>query len=1547
MTAESEYSSTDIAVVGLAGRFPRAPNIEEFWQRLCDGVECISQFSEEELLEAGIPEKQLANPAYVKANAWLEDADMFDADFFGFSPREAEAMDPQHRIFLECAYNALENAGYGNGYDGPVGVFAGASMNSYYTRNLQWSPEVLAAAGSYQVMIGNDKDFVATRVAYKLNLKGPALTIQTACSTSLVAIQVACQSLLTYQSDMALAGGVSLFWPQKQGYLYQEGMINSPDGHCRAFDANAEGTLGGQGVGIVVLKRLDDALRDGDTVHAIVKGAAINNDGSHKVGYTAPSVDGQAEVIAMAQAMAGVEPDSITLIEAHGTGTPLGDPIEIAALTQVFRASTERKQYCALGSVKTNIGHLDAAAGVAGFIKAVLSVERGVIPPSLHYERPNPQIDFANSPFRVQAELGQWETNGVPRRAGVSSFGIGGTNAHAVLEQPPAYRPVQSSRRWQVLPWSARTEAALESATANLGSFLATADDAAFADIAFTLQAGRQRFACRQVLVAASRDEAAQVIAGATGKLPRPVTQEMSERPVVFMFSGQGSQYAGMASGLYADEAVFRGIVDECASILQSLLDLDIRDIIFHSADGTDADRINQTRFTQPALFVVEYALARQWMQWGIHPEAMIGHSIGEYVAACLAGVITLPAALQLVATRGRLMQEQPAGDMLAVMSSAEKLTPFINAEVSLAAVNGPEFCTLSGSDSAIRAVTEALAEQDIDCRPVHTSHAFHSSMMDGILDAFTDAVRAVELQAPVLPYLSNVSGTWITAEQATSPEYWGEHLRGTVRFADGVAELTKDPSRVLLEVGPGKTLATFARQTSGPRGAEVVQSLPHPTEQDDDGRFLVSALARLWQSGVDIDWSGVAGEAQRCRVPVPGYAFERKRFLAEPKPLSQLLGKPTGAGTAQKNPRVADWFYLPSWRRSLPVSMLPAIDADAAQASDWLIFADELGVADTVVAALAEHDIRPLLVRRGGEFAQQDQEITLDGTDLGQCQSLAQLVSGLDQRPCRVLYLWSLTDTAAADEADTSDFYALLFLAQALGERMPAAIQFVIAAPRLHAVNDSDPIEPRQSLILGPAKTIPREYPNMTSRAVDVLAADAAEDTERTAQNLLAEFGLSGTGTAAYRGAYRWVQSYEPVALPALDERPAPIRTQGVYLVTGGLGGIGLALAGYLAETAQARLVLTSRSSLPPRDSWTGYLESADADDSTAVKLRSVLALEAAGAEVLVMAADASDQHAMSAVVAAARERFGEINGVIHAAGIAGDGIMQMKTQAAADAVLASKVQGTLLLESLLGDEARLEFVLLCSSINSIYGGAAVVDYAAANAYLDAFAVARRRDSRAPVTSVNWDAWQSVGMAVNAVETLPAGMQAARRKALRLGILPEEGVEAFQRVLSQPVGQIVVSTRDVRQILSSYDIADKARFEAAATSASAATAADEEAESAGATRRHERPALASEFVAPRNDDEAKLVAIWTGLLGIQEIGVDDDFFELGGHSLLGTRVLARIQEEFSLKLPLQTIFEAPTVAQLAERIQTLRWASQGGDEESDDPPEDVEEVVF
>lgn len=882
----------DIAVIGMACRCPGAANLEQFWENLAAGVESITVLSDDDLRAAGIDPIHWEQPGYVRAAPLLDGYDTFDARFFGYSPREATLLDPQQRIFLECAWTAVEHAGYNSSnYDGSIGVFAGAAMNTYL---LHTGLARLLREDYVLTLTANDKDFLTSRVSYKLNLTGPSVVVQTACSTSLVAVHLGCQSLLTGECDLALAGGVAVKVPQRAGYRYDPDGPLSPDGHCRAFDARAGGTLLGSGVGVVVLKPLAGALADGDHVHAVIKGSAVNNDGSTKVDYAAPSVLGQAEVVAEALAHAGISADTVSYVEAHGTGTVLGDPVEIAALTRAFDRTTRRRGFCAIGSVKTNLGHLDAAAGVIGLIKTILALRHGVLPPSLHFEQPNPRIDFPSTPFYVNTAPTAWPEGGQPRRAGVSSLGIGGTNAHVVVEEAPPAPLSSPGRPYQLLVLSARTPAALDTASRTLSGWLARHPAADLADVAYTLQMGRKAFEHRQVVVC--RD-----LPDAVTALDQPVRRARSSgagsttRPVVFLLPGGGSRRPPAISDVYAAEPVFRDRIDHGLAELRSLADLDAGRLLLPGGDALPGDGELRAAYARPSvqlpvIFLIEAALAALWTSWGVRPTALLGHSMGEITAAHLAGVLTFSDALALVVARGRLAECAPPGGMLSISLPADQVVPLLADDLDLASVNTPDTCVVSGQVAAIEALTNRLAERGVETVRVPVDSAGHSRLFDPILAAFEQQVAGCDRTPPSIPFLSNVTGTWITDRQATDPAYWAQQLRSTVRFSAGVRELLSQPDRLFLEVGPGQTLSTLVRQhRDGAAGRPVISSLRTTLTSGSSFSAVLDALGRLWLAGADVDWAGVTGDQRRHRIPLPTYPFERQRYwfegAAEPTP--------------------------------------------------------------------------------------------------------------------------------------------------------------------------------------------------------------------------------------------------------------------------------------------------------------------------------------------------------------------------------------------------------------------------------------------------------------------------------------------------------------------------------------------------------------------------------------------------------------------------------------------------------------------------------------
>ncbi|MGZ5071278.1 MAG: amino acid adenylation domain-containing protein [Methylobacter sp.] len=1512
--------TSDIAVIGMAGRFPGAGDVDSFWRNLCGGVESISFFSEQELLAEGVDPALLNNPAYVRANGVLDGIECFDAAFFGFSPREAEIMDPQQRLFMECASAAIEHAGYdADRINGPVGVFAGAGINTYYMDNLAPHRELLQSVGDYQLMVSNQNDFITTRTSYKLNLKGPSVNIQTACSTSLVAVHMACQSLLNGECDMALAGGVSVKANQKRGYLYEDGMILSPDGHCRAFDAGARGTVGGNGVGIVMLKKLDRAVADKDCIHAVIKGSAINNDGVLKAGYTAPSVAGQAEVIA--RAMRGIDAETITYIETHGTGTAMGDPVEIAALTQAYQAHTEKKQFCAIGSVKTNIGHLDAAAGVAGLIKTIQALKHKALPPSLHFEKPNPEIDFAGGPFYVNNRQTEWTSEGTPRRAGVSSFGIGGTNAHVVLEEAPEAAPPLHTPRRQVLLLSARTESALEKATANLAEHFRQNPDINLADAAFTLNTGRKVFKHRRMLVCRTVDDALKTLTTANGLSTRKCGHD--GRPVVFLFSGQGSQYVNMASGLYAEEPVFREQLDLCANILKPLMGLDIREILYpgNGSSEQQAMTLEQTAIAQPALFAIEYALSQLWMAWGIKPAAMLGHSIGEYVAACLAGVFSLEQALELVALRGRLMQSLPAGAMLSVVLSEQDIQPYLSPDISLAAVNAPSLCVVSGPNEAIEALENRLTAQDIQSIRLHTSHAFHSAMMEPILPTFVDCLKKMELKAPQKPYLSNLSGDWITAEQMTDPNYWARHLHSSVRFSAGLEILLLDPESVFLEVGPGRVLTTLVKRHSPASGEpEAVSSLPAPKDPVGDHQTMLTALGKLWLAGASVDWFAVHEPTRPSRIALPTYPFERQRYWIDGK------DAPVGNSPIRRNSKekLADWFYLPSWKISAPLNLWLEQE-QTPEPADWLLFVDDYGLGDSLAEQLEELGQTVVTVKAGKEWSQlSSNAYALNPETVEDYEILLNELSARQNLPRTIVHLWSVnrldsrgTEAEIAAQAQATGFYSLLFLAQALG-KLPqqSPLKLIAVSNNMQAVTGEEQLQPEKATLLGPVQTIPQEYANIQCRSVDVvLPAANNEPGQRPIGQLLTEI-LSTTDdrVVAYRGKQRWLPSYEPVRLEhAKTKKRSLLKENGTYLITGGLGGIGLALAEYLAENFSANLILIGRSAFPQQEDWVEWLDSHVADDETSLKIQVLQALENRGSRIWIAQADAANLQQMQAVVAKANERFGPIHGVIHAAGLAGGGVIQRKTPEIAASILAPKVDGSVVLHTLFKD-AKLDFVLLCSSLSAIFEAFGQVDYCAANAFLDAYANYLRAHGM-PAIGLNWDLWREVGMAVKTAT--PDSLRERREQEMQMGITPEEGREVFRLVMESALARLVVSTQKLDLRLE--------RSTAAGLPEPEPKAAD------SAMRTHSRPELSTPLVLPRSNIELALVNIWQKLLGIEPIGTQDDFFELGGDSLLAIGLISKIKEKLNKELSTASLYQASTVEKqailLMEQGDSLPWS--------------------
>lgn len=1335
-----DSSDTQIAIVGMAAHLPGAEDIRHYWDNLAHGRSAVRRLSEEELLAAGENPSLLRNPSYVPFAAPLEGFDRFDAEFFGFSPKEAAILDPQHRHFLETAWEALEDAGHApENFRGRIGVFAGCGMGSYFYFNLCSNRSLVESTGMFLLRhTGNDKDFLSTRVSHVFDLKGPSLSVQTACSTSLVAVHYAIQALLNGECDMALAGGVTIELPQNRGYTYKEGEVLSPDGVCHAFDHRGQGTVFGSGAGTVVLRRLSDAIADGDHIWAVIRGSAVNNDGAAKAGYLAPSVEGQAACVAEALEVADVTADTIDYVECHGTGTYLGDPIEIAALTEAFRRTTTDTSYARIGSVKTNIGHLDTAAGVASLIKTTLALHHRQMPPSLNFERPNPAIDFESSPFRVNDRLSEWPNRKGPRRAGVNSLGVGGTNAHVILEEAPA-SPPSPPGDWpfQLLVLSARTPAALNDASRRLAAHLRRHPEQSLADIAFTLKEGRRAFEHRRILVAASHDEAAQTLDSADPR--RVFTQRrVGDNPeVVFMFPGGGAQYPNMARDLYETEPVFAEWMDKGLAILDGLTNEDIRALWLPEpgAEKAAAERLRRPSLQLPLILIVEIALARLWESWGVRPAALIGHSMGENAAACIAGVMTLEGVIGLVHLRGKLFDTVPAGGMLSVPLSEAALAPWLG-DLDIASVNAPELTVVSGPDAGLLALAERLKVAGVETTRIAIDIAAHSRMLEPILSDFRAHLAGMNLAPPRIPIISNRTGQPLTDAEATSPDYWVSHLRGTVRFADGIATLRQKADRVYLEVGPGRALATLAQANGVMGGQPVPSSLRHPDDSTTDDRHFIATLGRLWACGASTDWSQIWGDARRRRVSLPTYPFQRARYFIEASHATERADAPAPAA---RHADISEFGYRLAWRAA-PADCVFDVETDLGSPLNWLVFADEAGLARSVAQRLRKAGHRVLTVHAGDAFARTGEDTYTLAPEHGRegYDALLADLAQRDIRPDRILHSWLVTDAETFRPGSSffhrnmeQGFWSLFFLGQSLGEAgLKTLPHLLVLTSGAAQIRDEALPYPEKAAVAGPVRVMPREFPGLTASLLDIALPEGRRAISGETVNLVLEEMLAtpGNSVAALRGARRYV----PRIVPAPLSEPASIPQGSVWVITGGLGGIGVTIAERLLRNHGVRLALIGRS-LPT-------------DGSTRA---SVLSRLHGLGQVLPVAADVCNPEEMRSALDRIRAELGPIHGVIHAAGTVDDAPLLGKDPGAAENVLSPKIHGAQLLGSLLPDGSVQEIVVF-SSTSTLIAPAGQVDYVAANEFLNAFAKSRR-GGKTRVTAIDWGIWSGIGMAADA----------------------------------------------------------------------------------------------------------------------------------------------------------------------------------------------------
>ncbi len=1456
-----------IAVIGMACRFPGARTTDEFWLNLAAGRDSLTKFSDGELLEAGIVPVCIEDPFYVKVKGIVEDCDCFDADFFGYTPAEAAAMDPQTRILHELAWETLESAGCDPAeFEGLIGLYAGASPNLHWQFQSAPGSSNRASSAFTSVQL-HDKDFMCTRVSYKLDLKGPSVTLYSACSTSLVAVDAACQGLLTGRCDLALAGGVSIWLPQKTGYHYEEGMLFSKSGRCRSFDSGADGTIFSDGGGLVALMRLDEAIARKDPVQAVILASFTNNDGSQKAGYTAPGIDGQAAVIRHAMRMAGIDAESVSYIETHGSATQLGDSIELQAMHMAFAA--EKRRYCAVGSVKSNLGHLNAAAGIAGLIKTVLALKNRLVPPSIHFKNPNPLLASNDTPFYINNTLSPWKNDDAPLRAGVSAFGIGGTNAHVVLEDAPLPESRVAGPAYAILPLSGKTPQAVGRAAAGLRKHLEAHPRLNLTDAAFTLQTGRRHFHYRDAAVCASREEA-------LASLTKIESAERHERvlagglPVVFMFSGLGAHYTDMGQGLYASSPVFREETDRCVEILRTLTDIN------------PAKTLDDPLRAHIAMFTFQYALARLLMSWGVQPEAMIGYSFGEYAAACLSGMLSLDEALRIVVARGRALGSQPAGKMASVPLDRDSLLPYLHDNIYIAIDNGPS-CVVAGAPEAIDAFSAGLKSERYLSVEFPSTHAMHSPLMNGMTAEFAAALATATIKPPRIKTVSNVTGTWFENRDMSSL-YWNAHLTGTVRFADGISAILKQGPACFVEIGPGHDLRLLVERRFGENSPNRALNLVRPANQaHEDTRYLMKRLALLWKYGASIDWRAVHKPAEPVKVPLPTYPFEKTVFDISIQ--KQHEADSSGdRGRLAKKRDIADWFYIPGWKRTLG----PLFSGgQTVEPQRWFI----LGGDDYL-----ETHLRNKLQTLGHTV------ISIPSSD-----RLNDLLAG-GTIPNHIVHCRCAGDfdgngESTFDEIEThlyKGFYSLVTAASAL-ERAgigQTVIIWVITSG-VYPVTGTEKLSPVRATITAPLKTLPQEFPFIQCRHID-LEHGVANDprfSEQAAELAIAEF-LAGGDEAfiAYRSQNRWVQRFEPARMERTGRAPRYLKKGGVYLVTGGTGNIGFALSRFLAEATHGTLVLTGRTPVPA------------GDGSAAGKAGKIRELEKLGATVLYHQADAANLAEMQAVIDGTLSRYGALDGVIHAAGVMDKTILS--TAAAIKPQdwrlqFPPKVLGISVLENVLGD-LPLDFVLVTSSLSPLLGGIGLSVYAAANVYMDTFVHRHNRNHPVRWTTVNWADWEfSRDPAIPADDSTLAALFANSE----MNIPIEDGIDTFERILSRcEESQIIVSAGDLDTRIRRW-ITNR-------------TFETDEQTGPIENRRKPRPDVMTSYSPPANDLQRALTENWAEIFGIEDIGVDDDFFELGGDSLKALSFISRLHRESKLLIEVADFFKHPTIRGLTAILE-------------------------
>ncbi|PHM68031.1 type I polyketide synthase [Xenorhabdus sp. KJ12.1] len=1455
-------NSFDIAIVGMACNFPDATTPQMFWQNLISGKESIKKFTDEELIKNGYSKEEINDPNFVPAKAILNDYKSFDNNVFGYLKDEVDKMDPQCRLLHECCWHALEDAAYipGDNKD-RIGLFAGASINlPWISHQLK---QKLTPAEIFDAVNWSLPESIITRIAYRLGLNGPVMSVHTACSTSLVAIHTACQSILSGDCDLALAGGVSISLPQESGYTYQRGMIRSADGHCRPFDAHSNGTVGGNGVGILLLKLLDRALEDNDQIHAIIKGSSVNNDGQRKVGFTAPSIEGQAEVIASAHMLAGVEPEDISYIECHGTATEIGDPIEVTALARVFQNS---HHVCWLGAVKSNIGHLDEAAGVAGVIKTIMSLKNKQLAPTLHYNKPNDKLHIDETPFKVVASPMDWTVPvGKKRMAGVSSFGIGGTNAHIVIaeadQQEEVQEKVQDNGQPNVFLISAETPTALQNNQQNLLNALKGSNPYRLNDIAYVLQEGRKHHRYRKAFVGSTYQELCSALERET---TNPVKAKDSEQNIVFMFPGQGAQYSNMALSLYENHVLFRSIVDSCLLLASEYLGESLQDKWFNYGDG---DFLSETQYAQPAIFIIEYALAKCLIDIDIKPSMLIGYSFGELVAATIADVFTLEDALKFVVRRGQLMQSLPTGAMLSIPLPASEVLPLCPDHIVIA-IDNKDSCVVSSDELSIEEFSQVLKKKRILTTPIKSKHAAHSPAMTKIKEELLQILSGFTLNAPKTAIMSSVTGKILSAGDVKSIHYWAEQAERTVCFVQGMENILNASNHyVLIEVGVGRDLVNLIRRYTTPESSQsIIQLLPEDNKANSHPYLFWAGLGKIWQQGVKIQWSKIRTSPDCKRISLPGYAFDRSTYWPENANFLHLFSGNESIETSQtpitKNENISDWFYQSVWQQDLLRNLKQEKNVKTA-----LLFklGDNSEQSTLYEQALANHYHKVIQVSLGQQCKL---EIGAPSTIRGlNSEDHANLFKFLNNNQISIEDI--IIDCTGVNLAVNEQLASVLYLLKShrafCNINHLKNITLLIQNAR-EVCNEPD-IDPNAAAMLAISTIIRQEFHEISCRAIDVGHVD-----DCSAEMLIREIEEGGNKTVIYRNNRRWTEAFLP-SIPFVKDETSRLKKEGVYLLIGGRGFIGHTFSQYLATEYNANLVISSRAKHEHDQKWQSVTDAAKNLEFVQV--------------------DASDHDAMKKLIHDLVAKYGRIDGVFYLAGLSDDASFRSISETEIgyiDSHLVPKQKGITVLEQVL-EPVNYDFCLIVSSLAPILGGVGFFAYAAASAYLDSFVLRHNRRNRKTWALINWDGWELAEK-----EKINAGVGSSLSHLL---VTRSEGIALLEKVLNYREKQaIVISTADINARIAQWSAPAIHDNETAIQHGNYA----------------KRPDLDSEYVLPKSYIEKKLASIWQDFLGIEPIGLKDDFFELGGNSLKAITLLSRVHKNCKIDVSLTHFFKNPTI---------------------------------